>query len=162
MKDPKYKIYKELVGLLGTIDTPVYTVIPANSDKPFVYLGDIQLTEIQNKSQFFIEGFVSIELYSGSNGYVGSLKPLLDTLYQIKYYLQPNKGFVIDLTPQFSVSYWKLSSDSGLIQYSITERLHVATLQYTFKLLEASGFASRVDSDNGIMEALDCIPIQYR
>ncbi len=162
MKDPRYNIYEELVNTLSVVGTPAYTVIPSNSDKPFIYLGDIQFSEIQDKSGFLTEGFASIELYSGSNEWVGSIEPLLNTLFEIKYYLQPYKGSVIDLKPEFDMVYWKLSSDTGLIQYSTTERLHVATLQYTFKIKEAEGYISRVLRDDGIIEAINCLPIKYR
>lgn len=162
MKDSRHSIYEQLFDLLKPVGVPTYSVIPNNIDKPFIYLGDIQFTEGQDKSGFLVTGFASIELYSGSNEWTGSLVPLLDNLYMIKYYLQPSKGFTLDLSPFFSMAYWTLSSDTGLLQYSTTERLHVATLQYRFALKEATGFATRVATDNGIMEALACIPIPYR
>ncbi len=136
MRDPRFVILEQLNSKLSTLLIPVYSVIPDDTPTPFVYIGDIQLSEIQNKTHFQLGGFATIEVYSGTNAWVGSIAPLLTSLDNIKVALRPNKNSVLDLSPKFNMSYWKLQSDTGLIQYSTTERLFVATLQFSFEITD--------------------------
>lgn len=136
MRDPRFKILEQLTGRLDPLTVPTYSVIPNDVHDPFIYIGDVQLSEVQNKSGFTLEGFVTVELHGGSNEWVGSIAPLLTELDNIKSVLQTVKGDKLDLHPLFNMVYWTLSSDSGLLQYSSTERLYVATLQYTFKIFD--------------------------
>lgn len=136
MKDPRFKILEQLFNRLEPLDTPVYSVLPDNTAHPFIYIGDVQLSETQCKDQFTYEGFVTVELHGGSQIWVGSIAPLLTELGNIKEALNANKQDRLDLSPGFYQPVWRLSSDAGLIQYSSTERLYVATLQYSMKIQE--------------------------
>lgn len=136
MRDPRFRILEQLTARLSGLDTDVYSVLPANTATPFIYIGEVQLGEVENKSKFTLEGFVTVELYGGSQEWVGSIAPLLTELDNIKVALQTDKSDTLDLTPLFDMIYWKLSSDSGLLQYDTTDRLYVATLQYTFKVVD--------------------------
>ena len=134
MRDPRFVILEQVTDILKSLDSKVYSVIPDDTSGMFVYIGDIQLAEIQNKTAFTLEGFVSVELYSGTNEWVGSKAPLYTELDNIKSLLQPVKGFVLDLSPKFAMAYWKIISDVGLIQYSTTAKVFTATIQYGFSI----------------------------
>lgn len=136
MKDPKGKILTALTTLLTPVGLPVYSVIPDNTDSPFIYIGDIELNEIPNKSEFTNNGSVAIELYSGSSKWTDTIAPLLIYVNDIKMAIKPTKSYVLDLEPDFSCVTWFMQYDSGLTEYSTTERLFIDRIQMEFNIID--------------------------
>ena len=136
MKDPKFKILEQLKTLLDPIGLPVFSVIPDNEPDPFIYIGDIEAEETPNKSRFNNMGSVAIELYSGSEKWTDSIAPLLVYVNAIKQAIAPTKTFVLDLSPDFQCVTWRMQYDSGLTEYSTTERLFIDRIQMEFNIID--------------------------
>ncbi len=151
------KIYKDLQG----VGIPVYSVIPNNEPNPFIYIGDITSGEIANKSQFHTSGTVTVEMFTGTEVYVGSLIEPLSYYNSIKWILKPTKNYTPALYG-FNISTWNLDADSGLQQFSSTERMFVGTLLYNFTSTEHQGYIDRVESNGGTITSIDCIPMIIR
>ena len=126
MEDVRKQLIGEIKSRLDVIGIPVFSVVPNDYTLPYIFIGNITTTEIENKSAFFIEGLVSIELYVQAEY---SLVAAWDLLDQIKQNLQTVKG---DKLP--NLSKWNLDNDTGLQLVSEADRVYMATLQYRFKI----------------------------
>ena len=133
MRDPRLDIMSTIVSLLEPMSLPVYTTVPNNEANPFIFLGNVNLSQAINKSEFQITGTIDVELYTGSNSWVGSLLPAYEWLQELKRLLQPNIDFVLPLTDNH-MFIWRMNDDSGFTDITETEKLYVATVQYEFEL----------------------------
>ncbi len=161
MKDIRITMLKEVISLLQPVGIEIYSVLPDGLSSPFFYIADITSYEVPNKSSFNIEGQVEIELFTGTNKWVGSLSEPLKNYYDAKYYLQPTKGFTPTLYG-FNVSVWTIAADTGLQQYSSTERMFVGTLIFRYVATQDRGYIERVEMTDGTVEAIDCLPVEMR
>ena len=149
MRDSRSEILKQLKGLLDTIGLPVYSVVPDNHPAPFIFIGGIELQQTLNKEQFQTIGTVNIELYTGSNEWLGSLDAPLSYLAAIKQAVQPSRKFVLDLTASgMSMVYWVLFNDTGLFSISSTQKFYNAVIQYEFEIVENEYFNVVAGADN--------------
>ena len=133
MRDPRLDIMTTIVSLLEPMSLPVYTTVPNNEANPFIFLGPMNLSQAINKSEFQIIGTIDVELYTGSNSWIGSLLPAYEWLQELKTLLQPNIDFVLPLTDNH-MFIWRMNDDSGFTDITETEKLYVATVQYEFEL----------------------------
>lgn len=136
MKDFNFDILEQIKLLLDPIGLPIYSDLPDNSDTPFILMLTPTTTELPVKSNFVSGGIVSIELYSGTREWAGTIAPILSYISDIKEALKPNKSFVLDLGPVFQMVTWLLLDGSGLTQYSTDERLYNSRLEYEFTVTQ--------------------------
>lgn len=145
-------IRANILGALSTALSPtglgVYSFVPDNTSKPFIYIGEIELTQAPNKSNFYQEGTVMVTLYTGDAGWSGSLSQPLSWLNEIKVRLQYQVAH--KLLPQ--MTYWMLLNDTGLENISDTERQYIANLQYEFHYAQPLTYPDRVVNDGGVVE----------
>ena len=160
MKDPRYQLIKKVRELLLPIGLPVFSMIPANNHNPFIFVGGVTTTQLQNKSRFRIGGILTVELYTGTNAWTGSIVEPLEWLDEMKIRLQLLTTSRPAITGNLRVVNWRLESDTGIQPISITEQLYTALIQYRFEVEQLEGYYERVTADNGIVEAIDCLPIQ--
>lgn len=133
-KDPTKTILKSLYSTLSVIqDINVYSFVPNNKENPYIFIGDIQLTE-NKTSCFTISGTFTIELFTGTSGWTGSIEKPLDISSQIKSLMKPNKGSILDLLPDHKMIFMRMINDSGLQQISNIEKLYINSIQYEFEL----------------------------
>ena len=141
MIDLRYEMMKALKTRLDFVDASleVFSDIPDDYPNPFIYLGNIQYEEIQNKDNFLYRGIVTVELYTGTSKWIGSIKEPIDWLNTINYRMKTSKTDFPTI-PYFRLGMWKLSSNTGLQRISTTEKLYVGTIQYSFEANYNGGF----------------------
>jgi len=160
-KDPTKKILSALYQTLsGITEANTYSFVPSNKDKPYIYIGDIQLIE-QKVSCFVLSGTLTVELFTGTNRWTGSLETPLEISSRIKWYMKRDKNSILNLSPTHTMIYMRMVNDSGLQQISNIENLYINTIQYEFELQQNPGYTERVITDHGILESPDCIPFEY-
>ena len=125
MEDIRIQLMEWISQQLIPVGVPVYSVVPDDTNFPYIFIGNVSTEELQNKTNFRQQGFVNVEIYF-SAGY--SILDGLNLLKEVKALLQPNKGFY----PPFFSSWW-LSSDSGFQAINAGNRVYVATIQYRFE-----------------------------
>lgn len=125
---------KKLKEALDPLGIPVFSFVPSNQSGLFIYMGNISTYESQLKDDFLITGILNVTLYTGTNEWIGSLKEPLQYFNDIKVALQPTKGDVLDLEPDFSMIYFKLYGDNGVQQITPTDRIYVGNIQYEFQI----------------------------
>ena len=130
MIDPRKDIMTQLIANLTQIGLPVYNYVPSNEAKPFIFIGQVQLEQLPNKCDFRNGGTVDVILYTGSDGWVGSLEPAYDWINEIKTYLQPTVSYTL-LT---YMTFWKIFNDTGLETIDPVKRNYICTLQYSFEV----------------------------
>ena len=134
MADLRYEMLKALKGKLSSISSTlkVFSDIPSSYPHPFIFLGDITVEEIQNKSNFLYRGIVTIELYTGTTGWQGSIKEPIGWLNSINTELKSSKSEKLDIA-NFNISVWNLTSNTGLQNISTTEKLYTGVIQYRYE-----------------------------
>lgn len=116
--------------MLIPVGIPIYSTLPDSSPNPFIFVGEIEVSEADMKSSFLLSASFVIELYTGTQDWTGSISQALSWVNSIKEIIQPTKSSVIDLSPDFQMTTLKLGYDTGLTAYSTTERLYVDRIQY--------------------------------
>jgi len=161
-KDPTTKIIKALYQTLsGITEAATYSFVPNNKKNHYIFIGDVQLIEKQ-VSCFVVAGSFTVELYTGTNGWTGSLTTPFDIAATIKSKIKPNNNSILDLSPSHTMIFMRMINDSGLQQISDTEKLYINTIQYEFELQQNPGYTERVIANNGELENPDCISLEYR
>lgn len=160
MKDVRHSILYSLTNVLADVGLPVWSYVPNNTEEPYIFIGDIDTQQLGNKDEFRIGGTFSVELYTGSNEWKGSLETPLEWLYKIKQTLQPNVSSVLELNTIFDMTYLTLEFDSGIQQSTDTKRIYFAQMTYSFETIENQSYVDRVEEDGGTMEAETCLPFQ--
>lgn len=123
-----------MTQLLAPIGLDVFSFVPSNHDKPYIYIGDISYgPEEANKDRFRVNGIATVELFTGTLNPRGSIIQELTWLDEIKVALQPTKGFVLDIYPYFSMTTWTIENDTGLYVIDQKERVYAAAIQYGFE-----------------------------
>ncbi len=160
MQDNRFDILSALVEVLKPIGLQVYSYVPNDMTKPYIYIGDIFFEELPNKDAFRLLGYVTIELITGSNEWLGSLKQPMEWYNDIKMAIKPRKTTVLIE----NMVYLRLDLDSGVQQFSESQRVYSATLQYEFQIQQAETWADNVDAYinrvinyGGIVEASECL-----
>lgn len=160
MEDNRYEILEALVDRLTPIGLPVYSVVPQDFTKPYIYIGDLFFETLDNKDAFLLGGVLTVELLTGSNEWIGSISVPLSWWNDIKLALKPRKRSV--LIPK--MVYMRMSLDTGIEQMTSTARNYIGTLQYEFQLQQGISWADqvcayvqRVLSDGGTIESIECV-----
>ena len=153
MKDVRQTIYAAITALLEPMAIPSYSFVPSNEGTPFVFFELSALEQIENKSNFYQQGVLDVELFSGTNQSTASIQTYIDYMNEIKVRLQPYIAF----KPVNEMTYWRVLNDAGLQQISETERVYVGSIQYEFQMLQSLTYYDRVVNDGGVVEALDCV-----
>ncbi len=162
LKDIRRPLSTGLYDILSTIGIGTYTVIPQDIDNPFIYIGNITTFDFGNKCKFITQGTVDIEMHTGSNGWNGSMDELYGYIEQIKALLQNEKGATIDLGVAHKMVLWKIQGDTGLVVYDPINRLMASTITYEFSIYQKITYKDRVEDDEGIVESINCVPLQLR
>ncbi len=157
MVDNRTEILNALVTALTPVGLDIYSFVPNDMTKPYIYIGDLFFEELQNKDAARLRGIVTIELVTGTNAWIGSFIKPLEWYNSIKYYIKPFKtATLLD-----NMVYLRLSSDTGLEQINEKERVFVGTLQYEFEIQQEpsiiEAYYNRVTADGGIIESLNCL-----
>lgn len=136
MKDIREPILEQLVIRLKPIGLPVKSFVPNNHKTPYFYIGDIVTYETENKESFQIAGIFTVELWSGTNEWKGSLKQPLKWLDEAKVRVQPTTRTRLDVSPYWNMHSQRLDNDQGLQQFGQTQRNWVAQVQYEFRAMQ--------------------------
>ena len=158
MQELRKEIQRQLTQVLAPIGLDVLSFVPDDHAKPFIYIGDIETQQMPNKSQFELQGTYNVELFTGTQSWVGSLDLPLTYLSNMKLLLQPMGAYVLDLNAiGVGMVRQHLFNDTGLFSVSPTERLYSAILQYEFETTQNQTYFDRVIADGGILEAMQCV-----
>lgn len=130
MIDPRTDIMTQIVANLTPLGLPIYNIVPSNENKPFIFIGQVQLEQLPNKSKFYNGGTVDVILYTGSSDWTGSLSQAYDWISGIKTNLQPSVSYRLN----DNMTYWKLFNDTGLETIDPVKRNYICTLQYEFEV----------------------------
>lgn len=155
MKDIREPILRQLKLRLDPIGLPVKSFVPNNHKTPYIYIGGINTFQVQNKEAFELQGLITVELWSGTNEWKGSLKQPLKWLDEIKVRLQPTTRTRLDISPYFKMSYLRLENDLGIQQYGQTQRNWVATIEYDF---EAMQILDAIEEEGVVHQT---VPVEY-
>ena len=131
-KDVRTVLTTKIFNLLTPLGYNVYSVRPLNTDEPFIYISSIEIEDVLNKSSFVDAGVVTIEAYTGTTS-TGSMEDVYTMISEIKGALQPVKGYVIDLSPGFRMSYWEFARDYGVFEFDTIKHHKTITSEFNFK-----------------------------
>lgn len=162
MKDPRNRLLRQLVSRLTPVGLPIFSTVDLNSANPYIYIGDIQLSEVDNKTTWMQSGTFTVELFTGTSAWTGSLLEPISWIFDIKNALQTIKTDVLELDPTHQMIYMKLQNDSGLQNYSSSQKMYIGSLIYEFQIIELVYYEERVENDGGTIESITCIPVEYR
>ena len=157
MKDYKSAILHRLYERLSGAPFKVHSVIPLNTDKPFIFIGEVQASEQMLKGRYKYSGSVIVELYTGTLEYTGSITKPLEWLNNMRTMLHIRKGDKLDLKKfGLEMVYWVLDSDTGLTTWDESERMYHGQLLYRFDVVEEVGYIDRVLTDGGVIVSANC------
>jgi hypothetical protein len=157
MTDERQPIFEAITTLLDPMVVPVYSFVPANEDHPYIFIGELDTEQVENKSQFEIRGFINVIYFSGTNAPIDSYQTALKHINEMKVRLQPYTSFVLPLDGEWGMVFWRKSSDTGIQEITEIERVYTCTVTYEFELTHDLTYWDRVTLDGGTIEAFDCV-----
>ena len=150
MRDFRTKLTTQIYDLLSGMtdinsnNVSIYSVIPTNTDKPYVFIGNIESNRLSGcKEGFMYQGVLSVIIYDTFN-LSTSLSWSYDIADKIKQRLKPTKSFNIDLGSLFQVIVWDLVSDDSFISGDKTERRMTTNIQFYFQATERTIYSMNV------------------